>query len=194
MIDAGKRHLLFWSLTAAGAALDLLSKGLIFELLRFDWAAKPPHGESLRVIDGFFTLEAAVNTGTFFGQLHDNNSPLIIFTVLMMALVIIMFLAPPREVAGQGWGRLYTAALGLVLAGAAGNLWDRVAYRGVRDFLAFSLGSYHWPTFNLADAWLTLGIVAYLAATWRAARRGKQEEGAGAPGQPGKTSANDQAG
>jgi signal peptidase II len=176
MMSTGKRHLLFWSLTAAGAALDLLSKGLAFELLRFDWTAKPPHGVPMPVIDGFFTLEAAVNTGTFFGQLRDNNSPLIIFTVLMMALVIIMFLAPPRQTTGAGWGRLYTAALGLVLAGAVGNLWDRVAYRGVRDFLAFSAGSFRWPTFNLADAWLTLGIAAYLIATWRAARQEKSEE------------------
>jgi signal peptidase II len=193
MIDAARRHLLFWSVAVAGAAVDLAAKSLIFGWLGFDWATRKPD-PPLQVIDGFFSLETALNTGTFFGQLANRNSPLIIFTVLMMALVIIMFLAPPREVAGSGWGRLYTTALALVLAGAAGNLWDRVACDAVRDFLVFRVCGFPWPTFNLADVWLTLGIGLYLLATWRAARREKQEEGAGTPGQPGKTAANDQAG
>ncbi len=189
MIDAVKRHLLFWSVAVAGAALDLVSKVLAFDWLGFDWATREA-ARAHPVIPGFFTLEAALNTGTFFGQLAGKNSPLIIFTVAMMALVIIMFLAPPREVAGRGWGRLYTTALALVLGGAAGNLWDRVQCAGVRDFLAFSFGSYHWPTFNLADAWLTLGIAAYLIATWRAARREKAG-GSPQPDGPGRAAAND---
>jgi signal peptidase II len=184
-----RRHLIFWYVTVLGAALDLISKTVVFDWLEFDWAVHEAR-RSHQVIDGFFRLETALNTGTFFGRLRDNNSPLIIFTVLMMALVIIMFLAPPREMIGRrGWSRLYTVALGLVLAGALGNLWDRVKFSGVRDFLAFSVGSFHWPTFNLADAWLTAGICAYLLATWRAARKEKQEEESPASDEPGKAAA-----
>ena len=175
MNPAVRRHLIFWYVAVLGAALDLVSKTAVFDWLGFDWAVSEAH-RTHTVIDGFFSLETALNTGTFFGRLRDNNSPLIIFTVLMMALVIIMFLAPPREVAGRGWGRLYTTALGLVLAGALGNLWDRVKFGAVRDFLAFSVGSFHWPTFNLADVWLTVGICAYLLATWRSARQDKAEK------------------
>jgi len=169
MSDAAKRHLIFWSVAILGAAADLVSKDLVFGSL----AAQPGH--QLAVIAGFFTLRADRNPGTFFGLLGGHNSPLIIFTVLMMALVIIMFLAPPREVAVTGLGKLYAAALALVLAGAAGNLWDRVQLGAVRDFLAFNLAGYPWPTFNLADTWLTLGIGAYLVATWRAARKDAAE-------------------
>jgi signal peptidase II len=175
MSDAAKRHLIFWSVALLGAALDLVSKDLVF-----GWLAAQP-GHQVSVIDGFFTLRADHNPGTFFGLLAGHNSPLIIFTVLMMALVIIMFLAPPGELVGAGWGKLYTAALALVLAGAAGNLWDRVQFDGVRDFLALGLGGYHWPTFNLADTWLTLGIIAYLIATWRSARKSEEQENGGDP-------------
>ncbi|HOX05125.1 MAG TPA: signal peptidase II [Planctomycetota bacterium] len=179
MIDAVRRHLIFWPVAVLGAAADLFTKSLAFQWLGFDWSSPQIHRAHV-VIDGFFRLETALNTGTFFGQLSGRNSPLIVFTVLMMAMVIIMFLAPPREMAGRGWGRMYTTALGLVLAGAAGNLWDRVAFDGVRDFLAFKIFGYPWPTFNLADVWLTVGIGIYLLAAWRSARRDKEATGAGA--------------
>ena len=165
MSEAAKRHLIFWSVAILGAAADLVAKDLVF-----GWLAAQG-GHPVSVIAGFFTLRTDRNPGTFFGLLGGHNSPLIIFTVLMMALVIIMFLAPPREVAVAGLGKLYTAALALVLAGAAGNLWDRVQFECVRDFLAFNLAGYPWPTFNLADTWLTMGIAAYLIATWRSARK-----------------------
>lgn len=163
-----RRHLLFWTIAALGAASDLLSKSMIFDWLRFDWSTHC--GVDQVVIDGFFMLQTAANPGTFFGKLSGFNNYLIIFTVLMMAVVLIMFMAPPKELSGRGWGRLYTAALALVLAGAAGNLWDRIQFGAVRDFLLFQFGSYRWPNFNLADAWLTIGIIAYILAAWRASR------------------------
>ncbi len=50
-------------------------------------------------------------------------------------------------------------ALGLVLSGAAGNLWDRVWYKHVRDFVDLHIGGkYHWPTFNIADSLICIGI------------------------------------
>jgi len=166
MRDALRRHLAFWPAAAIGTALDLATKSLVFGWLQ----TLPPEAQTYTAMKGFLTLRMDHNTGTFFGQLGGHNTALIVFTVTMMALVVYMFLAPPREVAGGRRGRCYSAALGLVLAGAAGNLWDRILLGHVRDFLAFAVNGWHWPTFNLADAWLTLGIIAYLLATWRAAR------------------------
>jgi signal peptidase II len=171
MSDALRRQLAFWPAAVIGTALDLASKSLVFGWLRFDWAGRRPLGEHT-VVEGFLALQPAANSGTFFGQLGGHNTALIVFTVAMMALVVYMFLAPPREVLAGRRGAFYSAALGLVLAGAAGNLWDRIWYGSVRDFLACSVHDWHWPTFNLADTWLTLGIIAYLIATWRAARAG----------------------
>jgi signal peptidase II len=50
-------------------------------------------------------------------------------------------------------------ALGLILGGALGNLYDRLAYGYVVDFLEFYLGNYHWPAFNIADSAITTGVV-----------------------------------
>ena len=48
-------------------------------------------------------------------------------------------------------------ALGLILAGTLGNLYDRIAYRAVRDFIDVYL--INWPIFNLADTWITIGVI-----------------------------------
>jgi signal peptidase II len=162
--DEKRRHFIFWTAAAAGLVADLVSKSLVF-----DWLKSVELTERI-VISGFFALRQDENTGTFFSLLRDSNEWLIVFTVVMMAAVIGMFLAPPKELRLPGKGRLYALALGLVLAGAAGNLWDRAWYGHVRDFLSCGFGAHRWPTFNLADAWLTLGIIAYLIASLRAAR------------------------
>lgn len=180
--ESTRRHLLFWPAAAAGLVLDLASKRLVFDWLGYDWTARAP-GRVQTVIEGFFTLRTSLNTGTFFGQLADRNGFLVGFTVLMIAVVVAMFLLPPKELrSGRGAG-LYVLALGLVLAGAAGNLWDRIFFGGVRDFLAFGVGGWHWPTFNLADAWLTVGIGAYLLAVLRAPE-GRKDDAAGPAGDP----------
>ncbi len=168
-----KRHVLFWSAAAAGAALDLASKYAVFAWL--GWPGQEGAGPR-RVLGSFFSLRAALNKGTFFGLGSDgggSNTALIIFTVLMSAIVLYMYLLPPKEARGRGL--LYTLALGLVFAGALGNLYDRVRYDAVRDFLDFGLGASRWPTFNLADAWLTVGIAMYLLALLR--MRGRRPDG-----------------
>ena len=50
-------------------------------------------------------------------------------------------------------------ALALILGGALGNLYDRLAYGYVVDFLEFYVGSHHWPSFNVADSAISTGVV-----------------------------------
>ncbi len=166
-----KRHVLFWSVTAVGAALDLVSKYAVFARLG------PPPAEPVPVLGEFFSLHTALNTGTFFGLGSDgggSNTALIVFTVVMTSVVLYMYLAPPKEAGGRT--TLYTLALGLIFSGALGNLYDRVCYQAVRDFLDFGLGASRWPTFNLADAWLTLGIVLYFIALLRMGKKRPEEK------------------
>ncbi len=54
--------------------------------------------------------------------------------------------------------RLLQIALSLILGGALGNLYDRLAYGYVVDFLEFYVGKYHWPSFNIADAAISVGV------------------------------------
>jgi len=159
------RHALFWSLATAGAAADLVTKHLVFTRLG---EGAPP----LEVLGQVLVIRIARNTGTFFGLGSGgpgSNTALTVFTVLMMALVLYMYLLPPREAAGRTL--LYTLALGLVFAGAGANLYDRVYFHYVRDFIDLGIHEHRWPTFNLADAWLTAGIAVYILALMRMGRK-----------------------
>src|SRR6185369_3076916 len=114
--------------------------------------------ESISIIDGFFDITYVRNTGVAFGIFSSISSPaksvlLSLFTA-GAAVVVITYsvLSPVRN-------RLLQLALGLILGGALGNLYDRLAYGYVVDFLEFYAGSYHWPSFNVADAAITAGVV-----------------------------------
>jgi signal peptidase II len=76
-----------------------------------------------------------------------------IFTAIAALAVIGYSLRSPVG------NRLLQAALALVLGGALGNLYDRIAYGYVVDFLEFYVGAYHWPAFNVSDSAITIGVV-----------------------------------
>jgi len=113
--------------------------------------------ESISVIDGFFNITYVRNTGVAFGILSGISSPLKsallpAFTGLAAILVVIYSLrSSPRN-------RLLQLALSLILGGALGNLYDRLTYGYVIDFLEFYAGSYSWPSFNVADAAISTGV------------------------------------
>jgi signal peptidase II len=65
-------------------------------------------------------------------------------------------------------------SLALILGGAAGNLYDRLAHGAVTDFLELYVGEFHWPTFNLADSAITIGVALALLDMLRARRGGQR--------------------
>src|SRR3989441_4379862 len=145
-----QRRLPYIVLAAATLALDRWTKALIQN--RFDL------NESIPVIDGFFNITYVRNTGVAFGIFSSVSSPaksvlLSVFTAFAAAVVITYSVRSPAR------NRLLQVALGLILGGALGNLYDRLAYGYVVDFLEFYAGSYHWPSFNVADAAISTGVV-----------------------------------
>jgi signal peptidase II len=60
-----------------------------------------------------------------------------------------------------------TLALSLILGGAVGNLWDRLADGKVTDFLDFYVGAHHWPPFNIADSAIVIGALLLLVRMLR---------------------------
>ena len=66
--------------------------------------------------------------------------------------------------------RLLPAAFGLIIGGALGNVFDRLAHGAVVDFLHFHYAGYSWPAFNLADSAITVGVVMMLCAQLRGSR------------------------
>jgi len=136
-------------LAAAALSLDRWTKALIQK--RFGLS------ESITVIDGFFNITYVRNTGVAFGIFDPLSLPaksvlLSLFTAFAAIVVIIYSLRSPAQ------KRLLQVALGLILGGALGNLYDRVAYGYVVDFLEFYIGSYHWPSFNVADSAISIGV------------------------------------
>jgi signal peptidase II len=131
-------------------ALDRWTKFLIQS--RFDLH------DSISVIDGFFNITYVRNTGVAFGIFSSISSPaksvlLSAFAALAAVLVIAYSLRTPLK------DRLLHVALALILGGALGNLYDRIAYGYVVDFLELYVRSYSWPSFNVADSAISIGVV-----------------------------------
>ena len=114
-------------------------------------------GESRPVIKNFFHFTYISNDGMAFGL----NFPGGIYFFTSVSLLMTVFL---------GWyfwqqkdsDLTLRLSLALILAGAIGNLIDRILFGTVVDFFDFMIGSYHWYIFNVADASVTIGMVLYI--------------------------------
>ena len=110
------------------------------------------------MLTSFFNLVMVWNKGISFGllQRQDNLMPVLLS---VMALVITGgFLYWIR----QSTSRLMISAVGLIIGGALGNVWDRIRFGAVADFLDIHIGAWHWPAFNVADAAISVGVTLLL--------------------------------
>lgn len=119
-------------------------------------------GEGDTVVAGFFELVRVHNTGAAFGVLSGGSSTikLVLLSGFAIAASLAVVIYSVRSPATE---RLLQTGLALILAGALGNLYDRVSYGYVIDFLYFHVGEYYWPAFNLADASISLGVAGLAA-------------------------------
>jgi signal peptidase II len=173
---------LFWSLVVVGFTLDLGSKYGMFRTL---WSISTPMTENLRqgsieVVPGAFRFIAQyhmkaqpadgdwraplqrlnspdlprVNQGALFGmgddyQRYGNGFFMVVSLLAGIAITIW------SRTAKAGADRTLCIALGMILGGTLGNLFDRIVFHGVRDFLYFYW--FEWPVFNIADCLLVCG-------------------------------------
>lgn len=138
-------------------ALDRLSK---------IWVQKNiPEGGSIPIIKNVFHLSHVLNPGAAFSLFTGTADPkrthllLTGFSVAAIVVVLIVLLKMGRHFTVSGLG------LALILGGAIGNAWDRIAYKEVTDFLAVTIIHYHWPDFNVADSAIVCGAILLLADT-----------------------------
>lgn len=137
-----------YGLAALVFALDRLTKWVIETHVSFV--------DTHKVIPGFFDIVHSQNRGVAFGMFNDGTSE------WRTVLLIGVSLAALALVGGMLWkaagmDRLTVTGLALILGGAAGNVFDRIAWGRVTDFLEFYIGNLHWPTFNLADSAIVIG-------------------------------------
>lgn len=138
-----------------GVALDQVTKSWVANALDY--------GEAVPVIAGLFDLTHVRNPGASFSLffIADPTLRLVFFGGLsFVAIGVIIVFYRQLEAAM----RMDALALGLILAGAIGNLIDRVRYGEVIDFLRVHLtATYSWPDFNLADSFIVCGVLYLLA-------------------------------
>ncbi|RMF06641.1 MAG: signal peptidase II [Candidatus Neomarinimicrobiota bacterium] len=113
--------------------------------------------QSISIIPGFFNLTYVTNTGMAFGW-NFPGGPLF-FTTASILLTLVLLRILWKERSGPVLVRL---ALSLILAGAFGNLFDRLFRSEVVDFFDFYWQAYHFYIFNVADSSVTIGIGLYL--------------------------------
>ena len=101
----------------------------------------------------YFSINSTVNTGITFGIFKGYNILFIFIILLIIGLVIYLYKKDKK----------YCLAYGLILAGAFGNLIDRVFRGFVVDFIDFRI----WPIFNLADAFVTIGVLLLIYYLWK---------------------------
>jgi signal peptidase II len=110
----------------------------------------------IQIIPGFFRITHTENTGAAFSLFADSpghwkTELLIAFSAVAMVVVAFLLWQQSRALSTT------SIALSLILGGAMGNLWDRVASGRVVDFLLFYVKQYQWPVFNLADSSIVVG-------------------------------------
>jgi signal peptidase II len=155
-------HLRLWLTVASGLAVDLGSKALAWRLL-----GAPTDGEGAErvLLAGWLRLATSKNFGIVFGINFSEDLGLgavaggvltVLLTIATCALILYLFSGTGRS---QRWMHV---ACGLTLAGALGNLYDRLLFGYVRDFIQFALhvgGRALWPyIFNMADVYLVVGV------------------------------------
>ncbi len=123
-------------------------------------------GKVFSVIPGFFDLRYAENRGAAFSIFSSSNDIvrkvfLLFIPAIITVCVLYYILFKPVN------NKLFGLGLGLILGGAVGNLYDRIIYGKVIDFLDFYIYSYHWPTFNVADVSVFIGCFLVLFSYYR---------------------------
>ena len=173
-MPARSRQLLFWGLIATVIVLDVITKGVAE-------GALAPRGVPREVVGDWIRLTLVYNTGAAFGISLGPYSRWLFLTLAIIALVILARLyrqTPDHD-------RFRVASIGLVCAGAIGNVIDRIRHpMGVVDFIDIGVGVHRWPTFNVADMAVSIGAFMLAWSLWaedRARARATRSEVSSSP-------------
>jgi len=139
-------------LSIAIIVLDQITKTLV--TLKFHLS------DSIVLIPGFFSLTYVRNIGAAWGMLGGWNGVLVALSAVVLVLLVVFrrsFLTDSL---------IHRISLGLMLGGIAGNLFDRIRFQYVVDFLDFYWGTHHFPAFNVADSSICVGVALYMISSF----------------------------
>ncbi|MDP6265770.1 MAG: signal peptidase II [Candidatus Woesearchaeota archaeon] len=143
-----RKYITIVSIAIVVVLIDQITKFLIktnFEL-----------NQTLPLIKNFFHFTYITNFGAGFGILQQQEFILIFISIIVIGVIVYHFdRIKEKEI-------LLQALVGFVLGGTIGNLIDRIAYGFVIDFLDFRI----WPIFNVADSFVTIGVIGLIIYFW----------------------------
>jgi signal peptidase II len=174
MPPQGRAWIAFFAVAAVTAAADLATKSAAFAGL-----GMPGSGRRLELVPQILSLETNLNEGALFGLGQGFNGGFAVVSLIAIAGIVALVARPATR--QDPW---LVLALGLIVGGIVGNLYDRLGLpglawhappdrvgepvRAVRDWIHFQLpGVIDWPIFNLADSWLVAGAGLLLILTLR---------------------------
>ena len=161
-------------------ALAITIAGVVFVLDRTTkmWIeAKVSVYDTIEVIPGIFNIVHTRNRGAAFGMLASASEAVRLTVLVGIAGVIlglIGWMLWQATKAGASGSQLNRLSLALVLGGAVGNLYDRILAGGVTDFLQVFLGTYEWPSFNVADSAICVGATLMAIDLFTSSRKQSQ--------------------
>ncbi len=114
-------------------------------------------GQRVMEINKYLNFVPVWNKGISFGMLSDFmniNFFMIIITTIISLFLILWFLRTTNK--------NLNISLAFIISGALGNLLDRLNYKAVIDFIDIHINNFHWPAFNFADSYITIGAFIYI--------------------------------
>lgn len=142
-------RLKFVLIVLSGVILDQAAKFIVIQYI--------PLYESIGIIPGFFDLTHLRNPGGAFGFLADKSQNIRVFVFIFMAFLALFLILWFYRTTDKNlkWLR---ASYAMIFSGAVGNLIDRIRFGYVVDFLDVYIKNMHWPAFNVADSFITIGM------------------------------------
>ena len=113
--------------------------------------------ENAYFLTDYINLDLVWNTGIGFGLFSSNSNLIYNLTSLLIAIVIIFLIY--FLISSEKYEKIIYS---IIIGGALGNFYDRMFFKAVPDFIDLHYKNFHWFTFNLADIFITCGIIAFL--------------------------------
>ncbi len=133
--------------------LDKFTKSLV----------KYTYTHEIKVIGDFFKITLIENQGIAFGLFSEWSHPIKTILLLILSLGALIFIGNIYYKSEKIF--LLQISFGLIFGGAFGNIYDRLIYKKVVDFINFGINNYRWPFFNIADSAITIGVIIIMAIT-----------------------------
>ena len=113
--------------------------------------------ENTYYLNDYINLDLVWNTGIGFGLMSFDNQIFynLISAIIALVIILLLFYAIKSK-------RLEKFSFSIIIGGALGNLYDRINYKAVPDFIDLHFNNFHWFTFNVADIFISLGIITFL--------------------------------